>query len=521
MLAWAEEQFHRCLVSSPEGEPGRSYLADAASRDETIRRFHLGFAPMASVGIGSSNAPAAANGRPPILERVGLLRRKELGGGYYDWFRGRVMFSIRDARSRPIAFGGRVLPQLADERSAKYINSPETPLFSKSRELYGLDVARENFKNEGGAIVMEGYTDVLMAQQHGITNCVAVLGTALGERHLQLLRRYTDSITLVLDGDAAGRRRTNEILDTLLALFEKNQVDLRILTLPEGIDPCDFIATHGSDPFRQLLAQAVDALEHKFKAVTNGLDTLTDTHRASQAAEQLLATLAQIRPDGGGASSQTLLREEQMLSRIARKFHLPEEKLRSRLTSHAPRRPRQDVADVVAGSAADRCESTIRQAIAARIAELPTWDRDVLELVILDPTLLARVADVIEPAAISLAGRPANLRRLLPPGRADGWHDDFGRLLAAFDEPDMKNLLVQLDESCRHESQGRPRTLVRRLAGNAPPPRRRRRPTAPTSPPPAKAPTTPNNCSLNSVNNPNPNTSLIMKGERSRLDSGS
>ena len=111
------------------------------------------------------------------------------------------MFSIRDARSRPIAFGGRVLPQLADDRSAKYINSPETPLFSKSRELYGLDMARENFKADGGAIVMEGYTDVLMAHQHGIDNCVAVLGTALGERHLQLLRRYTDSITLVLDGD--------------------------------------------------------------------------------------------------------------------------------------------------------------------------------------------------------------------------------------------------------------------------------------------------------------------------------
>ena len=92
----------------------------------------------------------------------------------------------------------------------------------------------------------------------------------------------------------------------MLALFEKIQIDLRILTLPEGVDPCDFITQHGSDPFRQLLAQAVDALEHKFKAVTQGLDTLTETHRASQAAEQMLATLAQIRPAGGGASSQAL-----------------------------------------------------------------------------------------------------------------------------------------------------------------------------------------------------------------------
>src|SRR3954454_22550204 len=222
-----------------------------------------------------------------------------------------------------------------------------------------------------------------MAHQHGITNCVAVLGTALGERHLQLLRRYTESITLVLDGDAAGRPRPHEILDALLALFEKNLVDLRILTLPEGIDPCDFIATHGSDPFRALLAQAVDALEHKFKSVTNGLDTLTDTHRASQAAEQLLATLAQIRPAASGASSQTLLREEQMLSRIAHRFHMPEEKLRNRLGAirrDASARPNRQQPTAGAQNQMTRA--------ALRLADLPAWDRDVLELMLLEPAIV-------------------------------------------------------------------------------------------------------------------------------------
>ena len=228
-----------------------------------------------------------------------------------------MLFSIRDARSRPIAFGGRVLPQFADDRTAKYINSPETPLFSKSRELYGLDAARDGIAREKQVVVLEGYTDCLMAHQHGLTNMVAVLGTALGEAHLQVLRRFTDSIVLVLDGDDAGRRRTNEIIDALLALFVKNQIDLRILTLPEGIDPCDFIASQGSDAFRQLLATAVDALEHKFNSVTQGLDLSTDTHRASEAVEQVLATLAQLRPASSDAASPTLLREEQMLGRIA------------------------------------------------------------------------------------------------------------------------------------------------------------------------------------------------------------
>jgi DNA primase len=438
VAAWAEEQFHRCLITAPEGEPGRRYFEQRGISPEMIRRFRLGFAPDRWDWI--LERAQGTEWRPPMFERVGLLRRKELGGGYYDWFRGRAMFSIRDARSRPVAFGGRVLPQLADDRTAKYINSPETPLFSKSRELYGLDIAREYFKSAGGVIVMEGYTDVLMAHQHGIDNCVAVLGTALGERHLQLLRRYTDSITLVLDGDDAGKRRTNEILDNLLALFEKNQIDLRILTLPEGLDPCDFIIEHGSDSFRQLLTQAVDALEHKFNAVTQGLDTLTDTHSASQAAEQILQALASIRVAAATASSQALLREEQMLSRVARKFHMPEDKLRSRLSALRQEARRRKPAASSDASSEQRVSKT------PRLADLPAWDRDLLELVLLDPSVVRRIAAAIEPSAITSTAASrvfAACCRLVD----DGWQNDFGRLLAEFDDPGMKNLLVELDES--------------------------------------------------------------------------
>ncbi len=444
VIAWAEEQFHRCLVAAPEGEPGRQYLAERGITPETARRFHLGFAPDRWDWL--FERARGSEWTPNLLERVGLLRRKELGGGHYDWFRGRVIFSIRDARSRPVAFGGRVLPQLADDRSAKYINSPETPLFAKSRELYGLDLAREHFKSPGGAVVMEGYTDVIMAHQNGLANCVAVLGTALGERHLQLLRRYTDSITLVLDGDDAGRRRTNEILDNLLALFEKNQVDLRILTLPGGVDPCDFIATHGSDSFRQLLTQAVDALEHKFKAVTDGLDTLTDTHRASQAAEQLLATLAQIRPSGG-ASSQALLREEQMLSRIARKFHLPEDKLRSRLSAvRREARQRQTV-------------SATAEAETRQVADLPACDELLLELLITHPGYYSRIRTAIDPAAIQ-----SDVVRQIYEAWLRLAEDDqgpgFPRLLAEFEDPSIKSFLVGLDDLCAARPPMEPERLL-------------------------------------------------------------
>jgi DNA primase len=457
VMAWAEEQFHRCLMSAPEAEPGRQYLAERGITVESARRWHLGFAPDRWDWL--LERAQGTTWTTTLLERAGLLRRKELGGGFYDWFRGRVMFSIRDARSRPIAFGGRVLPQLSDDKSAKYINSPETPLFSKSRELYGLDLARDHFKAAGGAIVMEGYTDCLMAHQHGIENCVAVLGTALGDRHLQLLRRYTDSIKLVLDGDEAGRRRTNEILDALLALFEKNRVDLRILTLPEGLDPCDFIATHGSDPFRQLLTQAVDALEHKFNAVTNGLDTLADTHRASQAAEQLLATLAKIRPAGSGASSQTLLREEQMLSRMARRFHLPEEQLRNRLS--ALRRDahlRPSASRTVPTAASGQSTNGGAAPTQPLRLELPACDTLLVELLLAHPEYFSRIHAAIHADQIEsdlARGIYATWVRLAANDVGPG----LTPLLLEFDDPRIKSLLVGIDE----ESAAKPATEPERL----------------------------------------------------------
>jgi hypothetical protein len=176
--------------------------------------------------------------------------------------------------------------------------------------------------------------------------------------------------------------------------------------------------------------------------VTNGLDTLTDTHRASQAAEQLLATLAQLRPTAAGASSTTLLREEQMLSRIARRFHLPEEKLRSRLNTlrrEAMSRPRTQ--------RADNDNQSPPASPPLRLADLVAWDRGVLELIILDPTLVPRVAvdvdplDFTSPAAREIYLACCRIAEETPEG-------DFGRLLAEFDEPGMKSLLVQLDESC-------------------------------------------------------------------------
>ena len=260
-MAWAEEQYHQTLIKSPVAAAAREYLAKRGLTDESIRRFHLGFAPNDWEWIA-----AQARGTrftPQVLETIDLVRKRANGPGHYDTFRGRVLFSIRDVQGRPVGFGGRVIPVPGEAPpAAKYLNSRETPLFSKSSLLYGLDFARDAISRQKTAIVMEGYTDCLMAQQCGIASAVAALGTAFGERHLQLLRRYAERVVLVLDGDEAGQRRT----DQLLEMFIAEPVDLRVLSLPDGLDPCDFLLARGQAAFEELLEGAADALEHKFRA---------------------------------------------------------------------------------------------------------------------------------------------------------------------------------------------------------------------------------------------------------------
>lgn len=338
-MAWAEEQYHQCFLRSPEAEAARDYVRSRGISDESVARFRLGFAPqqwdwLLKRARGTQFTPA-------ILQTVGLLRSRQQGGGFYDWFRGRVLFSIRDLQGRPIALGGRVLPGAGDAEVAKYINSPETPIFSKSQTLYGLDLAKDAVARGRTVMVMEGYTDCLIAQQCGLTNAVAVLGTALNERHIRVLRRFADRVLLVLDGDDAGRRRADEILE----LFVAAQLDLRILTLPDDLDPADFLLAQGKEAFERLLSGSVDALEHKLRMVTEGLDASSGLDAVHHAQEEMLRTLAKApRPSDQGAC----LREDQIMSRLAHRFRVAELVLRERLANLRKRNNQRAGAPAVA-----------------------------------------------------------------------------------------------------------------------------------------------------------------------------
>ncbi|TWU28309.1 DNA primase [Bythopirellula polymerisocia] len=442
VMAWAEREFHHCLLKDPIAEGARQYLAERGINDESIAQFHLGYSPDEWDWLLNRAKTADFSGE--VLERVGLVLRRE-SGGFYDRFRGRLLFSIRDALARPIAFGGRILPGTVssnpDRTEAKYINSPETPLFSKGSQLYALDLARDAISKQQGLVVMEGYTDVIMAHQCGIQNAVAVLGTALGEKHIPLVRRFTDSITLVLDGDEAGQRRTMQILDELLALFVAHEIDLRILSLPTGADPCDVISSQGSEAFQQRLNESLDALDYKIDAVTNGLASAPGTHRSALAVEELIGTLARALPASARSTSSTLVREQQVLSRLSRQFSVGEETLRSRLaavrreqSSRAVRRPlEQDLSTPV------------------KTTPLRSWERELVELMIHHPTVFAQLSDHITAEDI-----PHELCRHVFVISLDLMHagqiPTFDQLMLACDEAAVKNLLVDCDESGRDKS---------------------------------------------------------------------
>src|SRR5206468_5783165 len=169
---------------------------------------------------------------PASAGRSGQAR--DSGAGFYDTFRNRLIFPIRDETGRVIAFGGRLMP--GSEDPAKYLNSPETPLFSKSRSVFGLDLARQKVVETRTVAVVEGYTDVVMAHQFGATNVVSILGTAMTEQHVNILRRFADRIVLLFDADSAG----DNAVERIVQIFLTQPVDIAVATMPAGLDPDEF-----------------------------------------------------------------------------------------------------------------------------------------------------------------------------------------------------------------------------------------------------------------------------------------
>ena len=371
-VRWASDQYHQCLQESPLAAEARSYLSSRGLEDEIIRQFGLGFAPRR----GDWLLELAHNEGVDVgmLEQVGLIGRKTDKPGLYDRFRDRIMFPIRNVLGNTVGFGGRIMPSSPFvDKAPKYYNSSDSPLFSKSEQLYGIDQARNAIGKVGYLAVVEGYTDVMMAHQMGVGNIVATMGTAINARHLRQLRRWTSKVVLVFDADAGGEQG----VDRALELFVTNDMDLAIATLPEGLDPCDMLLNDGPEAFQEVLKGAVDALEFKLSSILAEISrdgASVETKR--KATDSILSVLARI-PVESSPSSQ--LKMQLMLGRIGKRLGLSEETLKNRVNELRPKTESRKVDT-----------NTINTTEESRRAKPVPEEKELVEVLLANPDLVLR-----------------------------------------------------------------------------------------------------------------------------------
>jgi DNA primase len=447
-IQWAVEKYRDYFRNDPAADAAREYVASRGLEASNAERFGLGFAPESWSWL--ADRALADKISLDALEKVGLLARGT-SQTRYDRFRDRLIFPIFDPQSRPIALGGRVLPGSPVE-AAKYINCSETRLYQKNQTLYGLNFAKDRISKTQVAVVVEGYTDVMMAHQHGIDNAVACCGTALTENHIRLLKRYCDSVVLMLDGDQAGQKRTGEILE----LFLSESMDLRILTLPDQLDPCDYLLRYGGESLKELISQAVDALEFKIRSACQGFDPLLDTHRATVALESVLGSLAKI-PESSQSDSRVVVRLEQIISRLSRQFGIGQSQIKMRLGDL--RKQSRRWANVSDASTAHRSGGVEteheavhgdssdfhQQPVEYRYDELSAVELELLEILAtntdLVPMAIERIApkNLVSPTALAIFQLYLNLE-------LEGHSLDFESILTATEDPALKNVLVTLEQ---------------------------------------------------------------------------
>ncbi|MCM8781300.1 MAG: DNA primase, partial [Candidatus Omnitrophica bacterium] len=257
------EQFYQNNLESPNCVSAKNYLLNRKINQEMIRLFKLGYALPGQDTL--LNYLRTKNVTLSLMEKAGLIFAKE-GGGYCDRFRNRIIFPIFDIKSRPIGFGARVLSNEAG--LAKYINSPETQIYTKGKNLYGLNFAKDAIREKDCVVVVEGYLDFIIPYQAGFQNIVASLGTALTEEQARLLKRYAQNVIMVYDADDAGQMATLRTLD----IFIEQDLNVKVVSLPEGFDPDSFVCRYGIERFREIVDVAENILDYKLKVLKSRYD---------------------------------------------------------------------------------------------------------------------------------------------------------------------------------------------------------------------------------------------------------
>ena len=426
---WAVEFFEQSLMETDEGRRAQEYLAGRGIDDATRKNFRLGYAPDSWEALG--NYLKSRGATRDQIERSGLVNLRD-AGGFYDKFRGRLMFPISDTQGRVVAFGGRIL----GAGEPKYLNSPETSLYTKGQHLFGLSHSRDAIRKRGYAILVEGYLDFLVPFQHGVQNLVASLGTALTESQVRLLGRYARKIIVNFDPDAAGQAATKRSLETLLTEGFK----VNVLTLPDNLDPDEFIRdqrpNYGADGYLKLLKSSQPFLDYI-------VDTAVAGHDQSRPAGKV-DTINEILP------YMKLVKDK-----IERAEHFAKIADRLKIDSQLLRDEFKKAADT-------RAERVSERAVMASIA-IKHAERRLLEILLNNDAMRPRLIDLI--FEDDYAGlRTAALFRVIIEFTRRGAELSHASLSDALDDDDLaRDLLPELMLGAPEEETGDAAESARRL----------------------------------------------------------
>ncbi|MDD5546699.1 MAG: DNA primase [Candidatus Omnitrophica bacterium] len=354
--------FYSSMLSGTDaGRRAASYLKERGVSDEVIAKAKLGFAPDDWSGL--INFAKSKGVSIELLERAGLVMPRE-GGGHYDRFRNKIMFPIFDIKNRVVAFGARVL----DDSTPKYINSPETEVYIKSRHLYGFNFSIQAVKEKDFCIIVEGYLDFLVPYQNGITNIAASLGTSLTELQARLIKRYTKNVVMLYDGDSAGEAASLRGLD----IFLQEGMQVRVATLPKGCDPDSFVRSKGAGEFDSLIAGAADLFDYKLGVLSARYDAKRSSDKAKMCAE-MLPTIAKV--------ADAVLKSE-YVKRLGERLQVSEGALLSELKKVRPDREYEPSEEFSSSSGKSKA------AMAEKI---------IIGLMLDDPGTIAQVKETLKP----------------------------------------------------------------------------------------------------------------------------
>jgi DNA primase len=390
--AAAAAYYHELLLQAEEAAHARRYLSERGISEATIDAFQLGYAREDWQALGN-HLTTKGHSWMDLLEAGLVLERQ--GGGYYDRFRGRVVFPISDVRGNVVGFGARAL----DDTPPKYLNSPQTPLFDKSSVLYGIHRAKAAIREQGHAVIVEGYMDVLMAHQHERCNVLASLGTAVTEKQIHAVKKLTKRLVLAMDADTAGDQATLRGLQVAKETFDRRAVpvptwrgliryegqldaEIGVVTLPAGVDPDEVIRADPSQ-WDALIGQAQPVVEYYLQAVVSGFD-LQSPKDKTRAAHQVLPVIMEI---------QSSVERAHYMQRLARLLRVDERVLH------------REAESLKTGPAAERIPSERLGRLSAQPGLVFGLERYVLLLLLRHPTLLGPMNDALAALGLpSLAG---------------------------------------------------------------------------------------------------------------------